>query len=113
MVYTSNRHAVDEKVDRAIMNTIDRVHGRAVGYAKSRTPVRTGTAQGSIMFKAARRISRTLFRGEFGSYNVKYFIWLEIGARGRSGLYIIRRAADQAYAQINETFRDELRKQGL
>lgn len=59
----------------------------------------TGTAEGSIRGDPAR-ILGTSVSGLFGSFDVNYFVWLEIGARGRAGDYTIRRAADKEFPRL-------------
>lgn len=65
---------------------------------------RTGTAEGSIRPEPARQVGPAHFRGLFGSFDVNYFIWLEIGARGRPGDYTLRRAADAEFPKVGDRF---------
>jgi len=59
----------------------------------------TGTAEGSIRGDPAKILGDRV-AGLFGSFDVNYFIWLEIGARGRAGDYTIRRAADKDFPHL-------------
>lgn len=106
MTYKSRRKSYEAKLEQVILNAIDRTTAAAVAPAKDETPVRTGTARGSIRYTPAVRTGNT-FVGEFGSYNVDYFIWLEIGARGREGRHMLRRAADQTFPQFNNNLQAE------
>lgn len=63
--------------------------------------MRTSTALGSIMFEPARVLGERVV-GRRGSFDVAYFIFLEIGARGRPGNFMLRRAADQEYPKLAE-----------
>ena len=83
----------------ASRKAIDVVTALCVVPAKAATPVITGTAQGSIMARPAEIIGKRV-RGFWGSFDVNYFIWLEIGARGRSGIHMLRRAADRFYPTL-------------
>jgi hypothetical protein len=65
----------------------------------------TGTAEGSIRGDPAKRFSSG-WRALFGSFDVAYFIWLEIGARGRAGDHTIRRAADIEFPSLGRRIRD-------
>ena len=53
------------------------------------------------MFEPARVFGERVL-GRWGSFNVNYFIFLEIGARGRPGNFMLRRAADQEYPKLPE-----------
>ena len=75
---------VARRVTNASRIGIDITMALCVPDAKRNTPVVTGTAQGSIMFKPAQ-IRGFRVTGVWGSFDVNYFIWLEIGARGRAG----------------------------
>ena len=83
---------------------IDDTLVKCVSEAKRNWNVRqvvTGTAQGSIMFQPAE-IHGERVTGRWGSFDVDYFIWLEIGARGVPGDFMLRRAADQEYPKLPE-----------
>ena len=79
-----------------------------VPIAKRETPVVTGTAQGSIMFEPAKIFGERVI-GRWGSFDVDYFIWLEIGARGRPGHFMLRMAADQEYPKLPERIKERFR----
>ena len=66
---------------------------------------RTGTAEGSIRGEPARRFGPTLWRALFGSFDVNYFLWLEIGARGRAGDRTLQRAADREFPRLGQRIR--------
>lgn len=56
-------------------------------------PVKSGTLKGSLRFEPAQTSgSRTI--GSFGSYDVTYAIWQEIGTRFMLGKQFLRRSAD-------------------
>lgn len=89
---------------------IDDTMVACVTQGKKNTPphVVTGTAQGSIMFEPAKIHGERVI-GRWGSFDVDYFIWLEIGARGRPGYFILRRAADQEYPKLPERIKARFR----
>ena len=78
---------------------VDMTTAACVAPAKVLTPVITGTAQGSIQFRPAI-ISGLFAEGRWGSFSVDYFIWLEIGARGRPGHFMLRQSADENYPKL-------------
>ena len=73
---------------------------------------RTGTAEGSIRADPAK-VEGSSILGRFGSFAVRYFIWLEIGARGRAGDYTLRRAAGIEFPKYPERFLARLRRAGI
>jgi hypothetical protein len=96
----------------AARRAIDDTTAAAAIQAKSDHPTWknvTGTAEGSIRGDPARILS-TVVRGLFGSFDVNYFIWLEIGARGRSGDRTLRRAADKEFPHLGRRLRAHYRQ---
>ena len=83
---------------------VDMTTAACVAPAKMLTPVITGTAQGSIQMRPARIVGQGVV-GVWGSFQVDYFIWLEIGARGRPGHFMLRRTADAVYPRLRANIR--------
>jgi hypothetical protein len=108
MAFKSDFPQYNQQLEQAILRGMDKTLGEAVAPAKVETPVITGTAQGSIKFTPSIK-EGTKYVGYFGSYDVDYFIWLEIGARGRAGHHMLRRAADITFPKLNENIRSEMR----
>lgn len=97
--------------DQARM-TMDDVMASAAIEAKRNHPGwrnRTGTAEGSIRADPAKVEGRSIF-GRFGSFAVRYFIWLEIGARGRVGDFTLRRAAGKEFPRYPERLMARLKQ---
>ncbi len=94
-----NGKQVERRVLVASRRGIDKTLASCIAPAKRETPRITGTAQGSIQFRPAVIKGRGA-EGIWGSFQVIYFIWLEIGARGRAGHQMLRRAADQKYGDL-------------
>lgn len=93
-----NGDDISKRVLNAMRRAADESMAAAIPVAKARTPVVTGTAQGSIRLEPAR-IFRDEVRGRWGSFDVNYFIFLETGARGRPGLNMLRGAQAQEMTQ--------------
>jgi hypothetical protein len=104
-VWKGNARRAD--IEDAIRKGIDMTTSAAVVPAKRETPVRTGIAQGSVRSEPARK-EGARWVGRFGSWNVAYFIWLEIGARGRPGRHMLRRAADAEFPKVFENIKRAL-----
>ena len=95
-----------DRAYNASRTAIDQTTQSCVPLAKAETPVITGTAQGSIRTEDARIFRRQhIVEGRWGSFDVNYFIWLEIGGRGRTGIFMLRRAADREYPRLRDRIR--------
>lgn len=62
------------------------------------TPVRTGTAQGSVKAEPARAQGNRVFT-LWGSFNVVYYIWLELRKN------MLRNAADKYYPRLADAIK--------
>lgn len=103
-----NGDNLERRLRKAALAAIDDTTAAAALYARQNHPGwhnRTGTAEGSIRMEPARDVGGRQYRGLFGSFDVDYFIWLEIGARGRPGDYTLRRAADAEFPHVLRRFR--------
>lgn len=118
------------RLERAIPRAIDDTTAAAAISAKQHHGWRnrTGTAEGSIRMEPAERRGALRWRGRFGSFDVDYFIFLELGAhyasaRGfqhdttdfsnvfvgfRSGDHTLRRAADAEFPTLGARLRRHL-----
>lgn len=97
---------VIRRYTRAAVAAMDDTMAAAAIQAKRSHPSwrnRTGTAEGSIRADATQVKSDGIY-GKFGSFAVRYFIWLEIGARGRAGDYTLRRAAGIEFPKFPARF---------
>lgn len=93
---------------------LDEAGRKARDYARSICPVKTGYARRSIYYVVIDETGKVVggmtqddngvaiprrFRGNgeirciLGA-NAPYFLWIELGARGRAGLHVISRAAE-------------------
>lgn len=102
---------VQRHVDGALLASIDDTTAAAAIFAKQNHPGwenRTGTAEGSIRPEPARKVGPGRYRGRFGSFDVAYFIWLEIGTRFRSGDHTIQRAADAEFPKVGARIKARL-----
>ncbi len=97
------------KAAQASRRGIDVTLANAIAPAKRLTPVVTGTAQGSIQFRLAQ-IRGKRVTGRWGSFDVDYFIWLEIGAHGRRAYRMLRRTADAEYPKLAGNIRQQLKR---
>ncbi len=75
----------------------------AASIARGLTPVLTGQAAASVEIEPGDDPLRTTWGG-----HVPYFIFLEVGARGRAGIHMLRRAADSTYPRLAGAIRRRL-----
>lgn len=68
----------------------------------------TGAAEGSIALRGMQESGGGHFKGQFGSYGVIYFKWLEIGTERHNADHTIRRAADVTFPHVWENVRKYL-----
>jgi len=94
--FKSNVKDLLKATGKNIIDAMDETMAEGVLVAIPLTPVVTGIAQGSVRFNPAQQ-EGSKFVGTWGSFKVDYYIFLEIGARGRSGGHMLRQGADAAY----------------
>ena len=97
---------IDDKTDRlrrkvrdAAVDGVDDTLAKCVREVKDITPVATSILQGSMRFEPAKR-QGTKVRGQWGSFDVNYALWVEIGSQGRAGVYMLSRTADAVYPEL-------------
>lgn len=90
---------VKARLERAARMGIDDTTSRAIDYAKPRTPVKTGTLQGSLMMRPAQTTGNTTF-GLWGSFNVEYAIYQELGTARIPGKFFLQQGAVAEYPKL-------------
>ena len=88
---------------------IDETMAAGVVEAKRNTPRVTGALQGSIKTERAR-IEGDKAIGRWGSFDINYAIYVETGTRGRPGVNMLRRAADQEEPKLLDRIRERYRR---
>lgn len=91
--------AVAAKVRAAEMVGIDVTMARCVEMAKTLVRVKTATLQGSIRFEPARPTGAGVV-GLWGSFDVNYALWQEIGTSKMSAKPYLRPAGDFEYGLL-------------
>ena len=95
---------IKSRLLKAARQGIDETMADCVTDAKRETPVRTGTLQGSVRFEPAE-VRGNEAKGTWGSFDVSYAIYVEIGTRGRPGVNMLRDAADENYPKLDGNIR--------
>jgi hypothetical protein len=91
-----------------ILRAIDDTTAAAAIEAKSNHPTWsnvTGTLEGSIRMEPARQVAPTLYRGMFGSFDVNYAIYQELGTRYIAAGHFLRNAADRVFPTLGARLR--------
>lgn len=105
---TLNFDVLDETAHRAIRNGMDETMAACVTMAKRLVRVDTANLQGSIQMRPAQT-NGSKTRGEWGSYNVDYAIYQEIGpvtgVRNWSYTPYLRPSRDAEYPRLVERIR--------
>lgn len=86
-VMTATRHGIDETT------------AASVNLAKSTVPVDTSTLQGSIRIEPAKDEGGRV-KGRWGSFDVLYALWVEIGTRHNRAQPYLRPSADSEYPKL-------------
>ena len=98
---------VRRRMAKAVANGIDRTMAQAVNYAKPTAPVVTGNYQGSIQFRPSKVSHDGNVRGEWGSYDTDYAIYIE------NRRPVLGDAARKAYPKFGGNVRREAKKLGF
>ena len=106
IVFTDNLDEVLAAVDSAITAGLVEIGATAQGYAKDLTPVRTGTLRDSIGVEVKKDEKAAYIGTMVDRFPKKpYGQYVELGARGRPGVHMLKRAATEhtdEYKQIME-----------
>lgn len=94
-------------VNRASVRAIDQTLAKCVIIAKGKVRVKTATLQGSIRFEPAVSFGQGA-RGSWGSFDVNYALWQEIGTSVMSAQPYLRPAADAEYPQLKHRIQANL-----
>lgn len=107
-----NGEGVEKDVIAAAKLGIDRTAAACVEHAKNNHEWenRTGTAEGSIQIRPARVVG-SLIMGQFGSYGVIYFFWLELGTIKMAAMPCLRPALDAEGPKLVQNIQDAYAEQ--
>lgn len=94
-----NGEQVKRKAVTASRKGIDETMSKCVIVAKGRVRVKTATLQGSLRMEPAVVLGQRI-KGTWGSFDVNYALWQEIGTSRMSGQPYLRPAADAEYPQL-------------
>jgi hypothetical protein len=69
----------------------------------------TGTLEGSYRLEPMQKVGASSFRGLFGSFDVAYAVFLELGTRFIRADYTLRRAADAEFPAVGQRIQEHMR----
>ena len=110
IIFTDNLEEVLEAVDSAITAGLVEIGAKAQGYAKDLTPVRTGTLRDSIGVEVKKDEKAAYIGTIEGRFHGKpYGKYVELGARGRPGVHMLKRAASEHGSEYKQIMEDAMK----
>ena len=110
IVFTDNLDEVLSAVDSAITAGLVEIGATAQGYAKDLTPVRTGTLRDSIGVEVKKDEKAAYIGTMIDKFPDKpYGQYVELGARGRPGVHMLKRAATEHADEYKRMMEDSMK----
>lgn len=110
IIFTDNLEEVLEAVDSAITAGLVEIGAKAQGYAKDLTPVRTGTLRDSIGVEVKKDEKAAYIGTMIDKFPDKpYGKYVELGARGRTGVHMLQRAASEHTDEYKRIMEDAMK----
>ena len=104
-----NGEAMKRNVIRAAKWGVDATTAACVREAKGEVPVVTATLQGSIEMRPAQQRGDEVV-GLWGSFNVLYAIFVEMGTSRMTGHPYLRPTADHQYPKLGDRIKWKFRQ---
>ena len=110
IVFTDNLQEVLTALDGALETGLVKIGAAAQGYAKDLTPVRTGTLRDSIGVEVKPDEKAAYIGTMIDKFPKKpYGQYVEIGARGRPGVHMLKRAATEHTDEYKRLMEDSMK----
>ena len=110
IVFTDNLQEVLKALDGALETGLVKIGAAAQGYAKDLTPVRTGTLRDSIGVEVKSDEKAAYIGTMIEKFPKKpYGQYVELGARGRPGVHMLKRAATEHTDEYKRTMEDSMK----
>ena len=110
IVFTDNLQEVLTALDGALEAGLVKIGAAAQGYAKDLTPVRTGTLRDSIGVEVKPDEKAAYIGTMIDKFPKKpYGQYVELGARGRPGVHMLKRAATEHTDEYKRIMEDALK----
>ena len=109
IVFTDNLDEVLRALDGALETGLVKIGAAAQGYAKDNTPVRTGTLRDSIGVEVKPDEKAAYIGTMVDKFPDKpYGKYVELGARGRTGVHMLQRAASEHTEEYKQLMEDSM-----
>ena len=110
IVFTDNLQEVLTALDGALETGLVKIGAAAQGYAKDLTPVRTGTLRDSIGVEIKSDEKAAYIGTMIEKFPKKpYGQYVELGARGRPGVHMLKRAATEHTDEYKRIMEDSMK----
>lgn len=110
IVFTDNLQEVLKALDGALDTGLVKVGAAAQGYAKDNTPVRTGTLRDSIGVEVKKDEKAAYIGTMIDKFPKKpYGQYVELGARGRPGVHMLKRSATEHTDEYKRLMEDSMK----
>ena len=110
IIFTDNLDKVLEAVDSAITAGLVEIGAKVQGYAKDLTPVRTGILRDSIGAEVDKDEKAAYIGTMVERFPKKpYGKYVELGARWRSGVHMLQRAAAEHTDEYKRLMEDAMK----
>ena len=110
IVFTDNLDEVLRALDGAPEKGLVKIGAAAQGYAKDLTPVRTGTLRDSIGVEVKPDEKAAYIGTMVDRFPKKpYGQYVELGARGRPGVHMLKRAATEHGSEYKKIMEDAMK----
>ena len=110
IVFTDNLQEVLTALDGALETGLVKIGAAAQGYAKDLTPVRTGTLRDSIGVEVKSDEKAAYIGTIIEKFPKKpYGQYVELGARGRPGVHMLKRAATEHTDEYKRLMEDSMK----
>ena len=110
IVFTDNLQEVLSALSGAIETGLVKIGATAQGYAKDNTPVRTGTLRDSIGVEVKLDEKAAYIGTMVDKFPDKpYGQYVELGARGRPGVHMLKRAATEHTDEYKRMMEDSMK----
>ena len=110
IVFTDNLDEVLRALDGALEKGLVKIGAAAQGYAKDLAPVRTGTLRDSIGVEVKPDEKAAYIGTMVDRFPKKpYGQYVELGARGRPGVHMLKRAATEHTDEYNRIMENSMK----
>ena len=110
IVFTDNLQEVLKAIDGALETGLVKIGASAQGYAKDLTPVRTGTLRDSIGVEVKSDEKAAYIGTMIEKFPKKpYGQYVELGARGRPGVHMLKRSATEHTDEYKRLMEDSMK----